>query len=83
MNTMMRLIVLAGLAAFLVLAACASSPEPFDYQQNNELKPGPGIFTGEEGVYTIYGPPPKPAKEAPAASGEEAAPVEPDDSAAR
>jgi hypothetical protein len=72
MNTMKRCIVLGGLAVFLLLAACASSPEPFEYQQNNELKPGPGLLTGEEGVYTIYGPPPveekqpAPAEEDPA-----------------
>jgi len=58
MRLMKRCIVLAGLAIFLFLAGCASSPEPFEYEQNNELKPGPGLLTGEEGVYTIYGPPP-------------------------
>lgn len=72
MSIMKRCIVLAGLAVALLLAACASSTEPFEYQQNNELKPGPGLLTGEEGVYTIYGPPPgeekqpAPAEEAPA-----------------
>jgi hypothetical protein len=58
MNTMKRCIVLAGLVLSMGLVGCASSPEPFDYQQSNELKPGPGLLTGEEGVYTIYGPPP-------------------------
>lgn len=46
------------LALVFVFSACATAPEPFEYQQNNELKPGPGLLTGEEGVYTIHGPPP-------------------------
>jgi hypothetical protein len=79
MNTLKRLMLL-GWVGFWLLAGCATSPEPFDYQQNNEMKPGPGIFTGEEGVYTIYGSPPKPAKETPGTSQEEG-PAEPDDPA--
>lgn len=63
MNTMKRCIVMAGLAVLLLLTACATSPKPFEYEQNNELKPGPGLVTGEEGVYTIYGPPPVKEKE--------------------
>jgi hypothetical protein len=62
MHSVMRLVALAGVG-FWLLVGCATSPEPFEYQQSNELKPGPGIFTGKEGVYTIYGPPPKTAGE--------------------
>jgi len=62
MNTLKCLGVLAGLVLWL-LVGCATPRQPYDYQQSNELKPGPGIFTGEEGVYTIYGPPPKEEKE--------------------
>ena len=79
METLRRIVVLGVLAAWL-LAGCATPPEPFEYQQSNELKPGPGIFTGEEGVYTIYGPPPEPAAEDAGASGEEG-PAPPDDPA--
>ena len=46
------------LAGLLVLAiaigGCASTPEPFDYQQENELKPGPGLFSGDDGVFTLF-----------------------------
>ena len=56
MNTLKRLLVLGGVGLWL-LAGCATPPEPFHYQPDNELKPGPGLFTGEDGVYTIYGPP--------------------------
>ena len=73
MNTMKQLIVLSGLAAFLVFASCASSPEPFEYEQNNELRPGPGLLTGEDGVYTIYGKPTPEKNEEPEA--EEVAPA--------
>ena len=76
MNTMKRLIIMGGLAVSLLLAACASSPEPFEYEQNNELKPGPGLLTGEEGVYTIYGPPPPVEEKQPVP--EEEAPAKPD-----
>jgi len=61
MNSMKQCILFAGLTLFLLIAACATPPEPFEYQQSNELKPGPGILTGEEGVFTIYGDP-APAK---------------------
>jgi hypothetical protein len=65
MRIMKRCIVLAGLAVSVILAGCASSPAPFEYEQNNELKPGPGLLTGEEGVYTIYGEPGPAKKEEP------------------
>ncbi|MCF8080619.1 MAG: hypothetical protein K9K88_15170 [Desulfobacterales bacterium] len=31
------------------LAACSTTPEPFEYQDVREEKPGPGLFTGEQG----------------------------------
>ena len=63
MNTIKRLMLLGGVGLCL-LAGCATPPEPFHYQSDNELKPGPGIVTGEEGVYTIYGRPPAVTDEA-------------------
>ena len=54
-------------AAILTASACASSPEPFDYQPDNELKQGPGLLSGEEGAFTIYRKPMEPgAAETPA-----------------
>ncbi len=38
----------------LGLQACATSQEPFEYQSDNETKPGRGVFTGEKGTWTIY-----------------------------
>lgn len=71
MRTFRRYMLLSVVAAWL-WAGCATPPEPFEYQQSNELKPGPGIFTGKDGVYTIYGAPPQPEEEKAAASGEKA-----------
>lgn len=41
----------------LALGACATTPEPFAYAPANELKPGPGLFSGQDGVLTLYGKP--------------------------
>jgi hypothetical protein len=80
MKTLKRLMVLGGVVLWL-LAGCAAPPQPFHYQPDNELKPGPGIFTGKAGVYTIYGRPPAvPDEDDP---GAEESPAAPDDPAAR
>lgn len=63
MQKLKRSLILGGVGMWLLLAACATPPEPFEYKQSNDLKPGPGLFTGEEGTFTIYGRP-KPAEEA-------------------
>ena len=56
---------LAMLAAALIagLAGCATSPQPFDYHDDREEKPGPGLFSGEEGGFVIYGEPPTQAED--------------------
>ena len=38
----------------LGLAGCTATPEPFKYQPDNEVRPGPGLFSGEEGEFTIF-----------------------------
>ena len=52
-------LIVLGLA--LTLCSCATSPEPFDYGFDGdlptgpgELKKGPGLFSGEDGVFKIY-----------------------------
>jgi hypothetical protein len=67
---------LFGVVAAWLWTGCATPPEPFEYQQSNELKPGPGFLTGEEGVYTIYGQPPPVDEQAP--GSEEERPVKPE-----
>ncbi len=41
------------------MAGCAASPEPFDYHDHKDEKPGPGLFSGDEGGYVIFGEPSK------------------------
>jgi len=49
---------LAGcLLACQLLAGCGG--EPYAYQPSNELKPGPGLFSGEDGEFTLIGSPKK------------------------
>ena len=43
------------LAIWMVgLNGCSTSPKPFEYESDRELKPGPGLFSGEDGYFTIY-----------------------------
>jgi len=41
-----------ALSAGLWLAACAA--EPFDYTPVDEIQPGPGLLSGEDGEFVIY-----------------------------
>ena len=43
--------------AAALMVGCASSPQPFDYHDDRDEKPGPGLFSGDEGGYVIYGEP--------------------------
>jgi hypothetical protein len=38
---------------FVLLHGCSTAPEPYIYEPSNELKPGRGLFSGEDGVFTI------------------------------
>jgi hypothetical protein len=44
-----------AVAIAIGLGACATAPEPFEYHPGNELRQGPGLLSGEDGVFTIYG----------------------------
>jgi hypothetical protein len=41
----------------LLLAGCASTPQPYTYHNDRDEKPGPGLFSGDKGGYVIYGKP--------------------------
>ncbi len=45
---------LAAVALALALAACAGA-KPFEYHPTDEIPEGPGLFTGEDGEWVIYG----------------------------
>ncbi len=36
-----------------LIAGCKTTPEPFDYTSDRELKPGPGLFSGKKGSFTV------------------------------
>ena len=62
MKSFRKAVILIVLGLALTLCSCAISPEPFDYGFDRglptgpgELKKGPGLFSGEDGVFTIYG----------------------------
>ena len=42
-----------GIAA--LIAGCAASPQPFEYHDDRDEKPGPGLFSGDRGGVVIYG----------------------------
>ncbi len=46
-----RLVLLAVLAAGL--AAC-SGVQPYSYTPIDEIPPGPGLFSGEDGEFVLY-----------------------------
>lgn len=43
------------LGVCLLVFGCGG--EPYDYKPTNDLKPGPGLFSGEDGEFTIIGAP--------------------------
>ncbi len=45
------------MAVLLVIgiAGCASTPQSFEYHDDRGEKPGPGLFSGEEGGFVVYG----------------------------
>lgn len=54
------------------VVACATPPQPFDYHNDRNEKPGPGLFSGDKGGFVIIG------ESADAPAEDEAAPVDSD-----
>jgi hypothetical protein len=54
MKRLRRRLIGCVVVLMLLVCACATPPEPYRYVPDNEIKPGPGLFTGEEGALTIY-----------------------------
>jgi hypothetical protein len=51
----------AIMAACLVLNGCGG--DDWTYETDRELKPGPGIFSGEDGEFNLIGQPEKQEKD--------------------
>lgn len=51
MKVIVALIQAGALSVGLLLAGCGG--EPYTYVPEHELKPGPGLVTGEDGEFTI------------------------------
>jgi hypothetical protein len=43
------------LCVCLLIAGCGG--EPYTYQPDRELKPGPGLFSGKDGEFNLIGSP--------------------------
>jgi len=46
---------MTAVALIVILSGCASSPQPFVYHDDRDEKPGPGLFSGEQGGFVVYG----------------------------
>ncbi|MDP6343650.1 MAG: hypothetical protein QF578_24155 [Alphaproteobacteria bacterium] len=44
-------LMVAALAS--VLAACGTA-KPFNYTQGDQIQPGPGLFSGKDGKFSLY-----------------------------
>ncbi len=51
--SMRRVSIVLALALLLALAACGRGT-PFQPTAVDEIKPGPGLFTGETGAFVLY-----------------------------
>jgi hypothetical protein len=60
MHLIRAILVLAMVTVMAAFYGCAVTPEPLEYQPDNEFKKGPGLLSGEDGVFTIYQQPVKP-----------------------
>ena len=54
MKKTIPLLLAALLAAF---AGCTWPPKPYEYHNEKDEMPGPGLFSGEDGGFVIYNEP--------------------------
>jgi hypothetical protein len=62
MNSFRRKLLLIIVFIAVTVSGCATSPEPYEYggfdqelqTGPGELKEGPGLLSGDDGVFTIY-----------------------------
>ena len=51
------------LATAALMVGCAASPQPFEYHDDRNEKPGPGLFSGDRGGFVIDRESPEQAEE--------------------
>jgi len=49
-----KFIVVVTLLAAVLSIGCGTTPEPFTYEDERDLKKGPGLFSGKTGEFEIY-----------------------------
>lgn len=54
MKTLQKRVVSAFIVASLSVLLAACGGQDFAYQDSNDMKPGSGLFSGEDGVFTLY-----------------------------
>jgi hypothetical protein len=54
---------MVALAIAALMTGCAASPQPFEYHDDRDEKPGPGLFSGDRGGVVVYGESSKQAEE--------------------
>ncbi len=45
----------AALAAVILLATACAQIEPMEYTEIHEIQPGPGLLSGKDGAFVLYG----------------------------
>ena len=50
-----RLRLLASAGALLVLLGACAQVKPLEYTEIHEIQPGPGLLSGEEGEFVLFG----------------------------
>ena len=54
MNAFEKALMVLTLVGVVGISGCSTPPKPFEYESNREIKPGPGLFSGDDGYFTIY-----------------------------
>jgi hypothetical protein len=44
-----------ALAAVLLLTSACSQIEPMEYTEIHDIQPGPGLLSGDQGAFILYG----------------------------
>ncbi|NIA67032.1 hypothetical protein HBA54_00325 [Pelagibius litoralis] len=54
-NRALSAMAMVGLLALAVVLAGCADVKPLEYRAVDQIKPGPGLLTGEDGEFVLYG----------------------------